>query len=450
MRRVWSQSHALKSLKNSLAGPARQISSQFDSQKLFSEDTLRSQSSAFVIRSRTTDPFVNLSIEDYLLRHADPKRPILFTYVNRPCVVIGRNQNPWLEVDLASLRRGLPAAGEDGTTTNESILLIRRRSGGGTVFHDEGNLNYSFLVSNDHNFNRQKHAELVVAAIQGLSARDPVEGTDLLPPALKKGIRVNERHDIIMPARRGSTSTAIDADRMVKVSGSAYKLTRGRALHHGTLLFSSPNLANIGNYLRSPARGYIHAKGVESIRSPIGNLRYSPDLAVRQALRVELEDSIAAAFCASYKVDSPNLSIVTDESEELCDEATSPEMELRSSEWTYLQTPTFTFVCNFPSKAPGFQSWPLPEDLPPSTKVFLEVKHGSITQSHISVSSDPELAQMEAEQIGGILRGMRLHEIGDWGHLFHDLDRWTHSGGLIASWLSQMLPPNAHDSSEIT
>lgn len=164
-------------------------------------DTIRDNVSKFIIRSRTTDPFLNLAIEDHLLRTSDPHTHILFTYVNRPCVVIGRNQNPWLEVNLRALRKGIPNASPDDNHSGRKILLVRRRSGGGTVFHDEGNLNYSFIVPNDKYFNRNKHAEMVVQAIQGVSTEPTVDGDKLLDPAFKKGIRVNERHDIVMPAR---------------------------------------------------------------------------------------------------------------------------------------------------------------------------------------------------------------------------------------------------------
>jgi len=97
--------------------------------------------------------------------------------------------------------------------------------------------------------------------------------------------RVNERHDIVLD--QGQWKDRIDnADthktpytvedptgpRPLKVSGSAYKLTRTRALHHGTCLLSSPNLNIIPLYLHSPAKPYIKARGVESVSSPVGNI----------------------------------------------------------------------------------------------------------------------------------------------------------------------------------
>ena len=72
-------------------------------------------------------------------------------------------------------------------------------------------------------------------------------------------------------------TTENDVPRPLKISGSAYKLTRGCALHHGTCLLSSPNLNNIPQYLHSPAKSYISARGVESVSSPVTNVCLNND-----------------------------------------------------------------------------------------------------------------------------------------------------------------------------
>lgn len=221
--------------------------------------------------SRSRDPYLNLSIEHYLLQKSPPDSTILFLYTNRPCVVIGRNQNPWLEVNLALLQAAKDSPGKlTEPPALGSVDLVRRRSGGGTVFHDEGNVNWS-VICPPATFTRDKHAEMVVRALRAL-------GVDRA--------RVNERHDIVLDqgVRKGAvdeedthrtpyTSEASSHEpRPLKVSGSAYKLTRTRALHHGTCLLSSPNLNIIPDYLHSPARPYIKARGVESVSSPVGNI----------------------------------------------------------------------------------------------------------------------------------------------------------------------------------
>jgi lipoate---protein ligase len=223
--------------------------------------------------STSRNPFVNLSIEHFLLQESAPESAVLILYVNRPSIIIGRNQNPWLEVNLALLnpaRGGKPETEPPGLG---AVDLVRRRSGGGTVFHDEGNVNWTVICPSKQ-FTRDKHAEMVVRALRSL-------GIDRS--------RVNERHDIVLdqgqrglqtdPSDTHSTPFQVIGDnpRPLKVSGSAYKLTRQRALHHGTCLLSSPNINIIPHYLHSPAKPYISARGVESVSSPVGNISLGND-----------------------------------------------------------------------------------------------------------------------------------------------------------------------------
>lgn len=219
--------------------------------------------------STSRDPYLNLSIEHHLLQKTSPESAVLFLYVNRPSIIIGRNQNPWLEVNLALLKplaQGQPETEPPGLG---AVDLVRRRSGGGTVFHDEGNVNWT-IICPSAKFTRDKHAEMVVRALRSC-------GVDRA--------RVNERHDIVLDqGQRGTDPDADDTHRTpyqangkygptpLKVSGSAYKLTRGRALHHGTCLLNSPNLHVIPHHLHSPAKPFITARGVESVSSPVGNI----------------------------------------------------------------------------------------------------------------------------------------------------------------------------------
>lgn len=212
--------------------------------------------------SRSDDPYLNLSIEHHLLQNSPPDSTVLFIYTNRPCIVIGRNQNPWVEVNLPLIEAlkangGLGPALGDGDAMR--VELVRRRSGGGTVFHDGGNVNYS-VICPPATFDRNKHAEMVVRALKGLGV---------------SGARVNCRHDIVMDVDGPSppaSSCAAEPPNTFKVSGSAFKLTRLRSLHHGTCLLSSPNLGRISEFLRSPAKPFIKARGVESVRSKVRNV----------------------------------------------------------------------------------------------------------------------------------------------------------------------------------
>ena len=137
------------------------------------------------------------------------------------------------------------------------------------MFHDAGNVNWS-VISPAAAFTRDKHAEMVTKALRTLGVQRS---------------RVNERHDIVLDQGTSdhtgtwgpdndthSTPWQSTSIRPLKVSGSAYKLTRARALHHGTALLNSPNLHVIPSYLRSPAKQYIKGRSVDSVSSPVGNI----------------------------------------------------------------------------------------------------------------------------------------------------------------------------------
>ena len=361
--------------------------------------------------SRSLDPFLNLSIEHYLLQTSPPTSTILFLYVNRPCVVIGRNQNPWLEVDLDLLQR--PRASDrtrhvDGKAASppwERVQLVRRRSGGGTVFHDEGNVNYSVVCPTAH-FSRDRHAEMVTRALRGKNLR----------------ARVNERHDIVLD--QGSLLEAQDwpdATDMhrtmfrprseksppLKVSGSAYKMTRLRSLHHGTCLLASMNLPGISQYLRSPSQPFIKARGVESVRSPIGNVRSEPK-GPTQMFNGTFKMDVIRSFAKLYGIErTPSVNLRAPEGEIFADEegewvtscvgsqlgeideiqagveelqvsedskghiqTSAHNVRIQSSRWLYGQTPQFT-LSSHSIEEDKRERPPLPEEFPPSVRRYL-------------------------------------------------------------------------------
>lgn len=199
--------------------------------------------------STSTTPATNLSLEHHLLTASHPSTTLLLLYTNTPSIILGRNQNPWLEANLPLL----------GTSASTPTLL-RRRSGGGTVFHDLGNVNYSVTMPTAA-FDRDRHARVVVRALRRLGAAEAV---------------VNKRHDIVLlPAGAGVVGEeklageAPEGTR--KVSGSAYKLTRARSYHHGTMLLSAA-LGEVGVWLRGVAGGWVAGRGVGSVRSEVANV----------------------------------------------------------------------------------------------------------------------------------------------------------------------------------
>lgn len=370
----------------------------------FAELARRPSSLHQIYTSLSIDPYVNLSIEHFLLQNAPDQSSVLFLYTNRPCVVIGRNQNPWLETDLRALHNDRIGAPE------EQAVFVRRRSGGGAVFHDEGNLNYSVICPRT-SFTRDKHAEMVVRALHGVGATNT---------------SVNERHDIVM-ARDESGDP--DEPLTRKVSGSAFKLTRHRALHHGTCLLDSPQIHDLGKYLRSSARGYILAKGVESVRSPVGNVSASladsffsmqgvvggiieqfarlygvnPD-AVRRAQRAHANEP--EVFAGDSWVAGTVSEVQGEQEPDIAKGIT----ELRSLDWKYTQTPRFTFS-TYPIEEDPRERPALPQSLPSSTRAFLRLQHGAVVESHISISSDETVASNQATRVHAALNGQKLHEM---------------------------------------
>ncbi|KAL4808515.1 hypothetical protein BDV18DRAFT_100844 [Aspergillus unguis] len=375
------------------------LNSSFTSEH-FAELASRPSSLHQIYQSISTDPYVNLSIEHFLLEKAPPDSSILFLYVNRPCVVIGRNQNPWLETNLRKLHNDRENNGAD----SDDAVFVRRRSGGGAVFHDAGNLNYS-VISPRTSFTRNKHAEMMVRALHRVGAVNT---------------SVNDRHDIVMTM-----------DQPRKISGSAFKLTRFRALHHGTCLLDSPNINDLGSFLRSPARDYIKAKGVESVRSPVANVSASMEDAPAPFSIQDVVGSVMDEFAKLYQTSpeavgraqrahavEPELhsgdnwvaGAVGDLEVDAVPEIKKGVDELRSLEWKYTQTPQFTFS-TYPIEEDPRERPALPSALPPSTKVFLRFKHGAIIESCISTSGDPSVAAEQASRVHEALNGRNLHEM---------------------------------------
>lgn len=360
-------------------------------------------------QSTSNNPYENLAIENYLLKNSDPSSKILFTYVNRPCVVIGRNQNPWLECNLARMQEGLPYhkfsdSDQESSPTSrmEPLRLVRRRSGGGTVIHDVGNLNFSFIVPNDKDFTRDKHGELVAEMLQQLRSR-----CDMKP--YFSSVRVNERHDIVMKVQGKSKA---GSSKEFKVSGSAFKLTRGRALHHGTILHSSPNIQEqsgvdhdrrsvFSEVLSSPAKSYLEAKGVGSVRSPVHNLFKAEDTADRLMYNREIHRELQKTFRKASNVASIDVQLVgaSDCTEESNRPIFDDIQELLTLEWQFCQTPSFEYTSSH-------------ED--GEIHIHFQVKHGIIGPPTVK-DGNGDIADGYESLVG--LEGQKLHEIDDWSSI---------------------------------
>ncbi|KAL7422195.1 hypothetical protein Q5752_002841 [Cryptotrichosporon argae] len=261
-------------------------------------DTIELSSPATYI-SHSHDPWFNLSYEDWLMRNTPTTQPVLFIYRNAPCVVIGRNQNPWKETTPRFLReRGVP--------------LVRRRSGGGTVYHDLGNTNFSIILPRLL-FTRAHGAELVARAMR--------DGLGIAQ------CTVNERNDVIIR----------DGEKDLKVSGSAYKIIQHRAYHHGTMLISS-SLAELGQSLRSNSPN-IQTKSVDSHRSLVTTLNHWAPRPVRHA---DFVSTVRAEFMRVYELGRRTQTMEVAEGDVRDRKVWDGVAELKSWEWQYGQTPEFT------------------------------------------------------------------------------------------------------------
>ena len=183
----------------------------------------------FVDNGGSTDPRSNLALEEYILRDRFPGQECLLFYVNEPSIIIGRNQNTIEEIDPDAVRA-------------RQIHVVRRISGGGAVYHDLGNLNFSFLSPYTMGrFNRyEEFTRPVVTALRGMGVPAELGG----------------RNDITVDGR--------------KISGNAQFVSGDRMFSHGTLLLDS-DLTVLSQVL-TPKPGKVESKGHKSVRSRVANI----------------------------------------------------------------------------------------------------------------------------------------------------------------------------------
>lgn len=232
----------------------------------------------YICHSDSFDPYLNIALEKHLLESVEPDSCILYLWQNQNTVVIGRNQNAYAECNTELLEK-------------EGGHLARRLSGGGAVFHDIGNLNFTFLMNEaDYDLDKQLSVIQSACALAGIETE-------------RSG-----RNDILA---RGQ-----------KFSGNAFYHSGGKAYHHGTLLISA-DMEKLGRYL-TPSKAKLEAKGVASVRSRVVNLQ---DLC--PALTCEtMKDYMAQAFAKVYGLPAAILSVSADTLEQTAD-------ELRSWDWLY-------------------------------------------------------------------------------------------------------------------
>lgn len=208
-----------------------------------------------------TDPFRNLALEEQLMRRVEEGECILYLWQNRRTVVIGRNQNPWAECKAQLLE-------------TEGGHLVRRLSGGGAVYHDLGNLNFTFLVR-EEDYSVPRQLEVILHALNALGI-----------PAERSG-----RNDILADGR--------------KCSGNAFYRSGGQCCHHGTLLVDVDS-ADMSRYL-TVDQTKLAAKGVASVRARVVNLKQLRPTLTVQALCDQLLSSFQSVYGLPSRPLDPDL-----------------------------------------------------------------------------------------------------------------------------------------------
>ncbi|WP_051464814.1 lipoate--protein ligase family protein [Carnimonas nigrificans] len=197
-----------------------------------------------IITLSSVDPRRNLVLEQTLLQRANEHDITVLIWQNSDAVIIGKGQNPWCEANLPYLQQ-------------QQIPLVRRHSGGGAVFTDHGNINFSLIMPQQH-----YHRHIATGMIRDFLTQWGINAT------------INDRNDMVIRS----------ANEDYKFSGSAYRATQGKYLHHGTLLIDS-NLDRLRSALQPPAAD-IEAKGIASRRSHVINLAsVSTSISVEQLLK---------------------------------------------------------------------------------------------------------------------------------------------------------------------
>ncbi|EGC0089466.1 lipoate--protein ligase [Listeria monocytogenes] len=183
----------------------------------------------FIDNNNEKDPRINLAVEEFILKELNLDEPVLLFYINKPSIIIGRNQNTVEEIDTEYVEKN-------------DVIVVRRLSGGGAVYHDEGNLNFSFITEDDgesfHNF--AKFTQPIVEALKRLGVNAELKG----------------RNDLLIDG--------------FKVSGNAQFATKGKMFSHGTLMYDL-NLDNVAASLK-PRKDKIESKGIKSVRSRVANI----------------------------------------------------------------------------------------------------------------------------------------------------------------------------------
>ncbi len=242
-----------------------------------------------ILKPISTSPSFNLAWEEYILKHIYSGEELFFLWQNSPSIVVGRNQNVYEEVNLIYLNE-------------QKIPLFRRNSGGGTVYHDLGNLNYTFITKASGKVNNYElMTEPIIKALNSL------------------GINAyfNPKSDIKLMEH--------------KIGGNAQFLYKDLLLHHGTILFNS-NLNELTNCLLTNKSHT--SKAIKSRPSTVININEFTDLTI-----AELIDYI-------YDYVAPNANEILLTNNDIENIRVIETEKYLSSSWNYFESPSSNYYLN--------------------------------------------------------------------------------------------------------
>jgi len=248
--------------------------------------------------SSSQNPAFNLATEEYLLKHYE--EDVFFLYRNSPSLIIGKHQNALAEINLEK-------------TEKEQILVFRRLSGGGTVFHDEGNLNYCFIKKGEKGklVNFQKYSQPIIDTLKKLNVNAKFEG--------KSDLTINGK----------------------KFSGNACHVFKNKVMQHGTMLFAS-DLDRLNQLLKvNPLK--FKDRGVRSIRSKVTNISeyISSPLSLDEFTKLIIEEvKLSFTEAKEFKLSKSDRTEIKDLMSE----------KYENWDWNYGYSPNYDFekLTNFP------------------------------------------------------------------------------------------------------
>lgn len=305
----------------------------------------------YLIDLNTTNPYFNLAVDEYLLKNRSDEFLILGS--NDPCVVTGKHQAAHRETDTRFVYEN-------------NIPVIRRISGGGTVYHDRGNLNFTFIINSEagRQVDFRKYTRPVIDFLKSL--RLPVEFVG------KSDLMVNG----------------------LKISGNAEHVYHNRVLHHGTLLYSS-DLNLLRNSLRKDTSRYV-TKAVTSNPAQVTNIRpilaaMSEDPGDIESFRLQMADWFARNHLISER-----RHLSENEQEEI---TMLSENKYQTWKWNYAYSPEYKFMCTSKFRNESFTCNML-------------VREGIITEC--GIEGPPDLSVLAEKFVG------QRHIVDDLKAIIHD------------------------------